>query len=195
MKYEIQLTRTFANRLSNSLWSGIGCAARLRTLACRTWWFCCCWMAFKLFWWFFVGDVAFLMVVIGVTLPTFVAGTKSSLLLCVGAVACSCDDDKPIFVFFALFSRLLFYEFIRIESKNQFFINITIVRWPVMYIIYANAFLFRILRLCGCTFSLIYWIVLCFFLFRLYLSSLSSPLVFFISVIFYVSLFRSMQCI
>lgn len=35
------LTRTLANRMSSSLCSGIGWAARFRTLACRTWWFCC----------------------------------------------------------------------------------------------------------------------------------------------------------
>lgn len=38
---KLKLTKTFAKRLSNSLCSGIGWAARLRTLACRTWWFCC----------------------------------------------------------------------------------------------------------------------------------------------------------
>lgn len=41
LSLKLKLTKTFANRLSNSLCSGIGCAARLRTLACRTWWFCC----------------------------------------------------------------------------------------------------------------------------------------------------------
>ena len=36
-----ELTNTLAKRLSNSMCSGIGCEALLRTLACRTWWFCC----------------------------------------------------------------------------------------------------------------------------------------------------------
>lgn len=50
------LTKTLANRLSNSLWSGIGTAARLRTLACRTWWFCC--WCFQLWLMLATGDIA-----------------------------------------------------------------------------------------------------------------------------------------
>lgn len=51
-----QLTSTLANRLSSSLWSGIGWAARLLTLACLTWWFCC--WCFQLWVMLLTGDVA-----------------------------------------------------------------------------------------------------------------------------------------
>ncbi len=39
--YPYLLTKTLANLLSNSFWSGMGCDALLLTLACRKWWFGC----------------------------------------------------------------------------------------------------------------------------------------------------------
>lgn len=93
-----QLTKTLAKRFSNSPWSGIGNAARFRTLACRTWWFCKLLLFCKLF---DDLDEFRLMVAIGVTLVMAVLA-KSPLSFCVGdagvCAAVSCDDDViPIF--------------------------------------------------------------------------------------------------
>lgn len=100
------LTKTLANRLSSSLWSGIGKAARLRTLAWRTWWFCCCCGVFQLLCKLFDGDVVRLMVVVGVTfviaVPANTDARSLTVSLCVGdagdCAAVSLDDVNPIFI-------------------------------------------------------------------------------------------------
>lgn len=125
------LTKTLANRLSNSLWSGMGKAARLRTDAWRTWWFCCC--CFQLFCTLFDGDVR-LIVVVGVTFVTAVPASIdaiSPLSLCVGdeadCAAVSRDDVKPIFVTLFLFSWLFF---VCVKNTNIFFVFI-VAFWPL----------------------------------------------------------------
>lgn len=107
------LTKTLAKRLSNSLWSGIGIAARFRTLACRTWWFCIWCGVLKLLCKLFDALVEFrLMVALGVTFVIAVLAKSPPVSLCVGdaavCAAVSCDDDAviPIFFWFYFFSSI-----------------------------------------------------------------------------------------